>query len=131
MNQIPLSSDTSEPTSLSAELEELSVSPDDPLSDGRWCPSIWRTLKQVHPDLGISVKAMGIMDFIIHDIFERVTTEACRIARASGTNTLTSKEIQTAVRLLFPGMLSRFAVAEGTKAVSQFFSDDSVAGADC
>lgn len=34
---------------------------------------IYKVLKQVHPDTGISRKAMGIMNSFINDIFERIT----------------------------------------------------------
>ena len=37
---------------------------------------IYKVLKQVHPDTGISRKAMGIMNSFINDIFERIATEA-------------------------------------------------------
>ncbi len=33
-------------------------------------------LKQVHPDTGISNKAMGILNSFVNDIFERIATEA-------------------------------------------------------
>ena len=36
--------------------------------------------------------------------------------------TLTSREIQTAVRLLLPGELAKHAVSEGTKAVTKYTS---------
>ncbi len=35
-------------------------------------------------------------------------------------STLTSREIQTGVRLLLPGELAKHAVAEGTKAVTKY-----------
>ena len=35
-------------------------------------------------------------------------------------NTITSREIQTAVRLILPGELAKHAVSEGTKAVTKF-----------
>ena len=34
--------------------------------------------------------------------------------------TLSSKEVQTAVRLILPGELSKHAVSEGTKAVTKY-----------
>lgn len=37
-------------------------------------------------------------------------------------STLTSREIQTGVRLLLPGELAKHAVAEGTKAVTKYNS---------
>ena len=36
--------------------------------------------------------------------------------------TITSREIQTAVRLLLPGELAKHAVSEGTKAVTKYTS---------
>ncbi|KAL0247984.1 hypothetical protein GEMRC1_004266 [Eukaryota sp. GEM-RC1] len=87
-----------------------------------WATYIYRVLRQVHPDTGISTKAMGIMNSFVNDIFERIATEASRLARINKRNTLSSREIQTAVRLLLPGELSKHAVSEGTKAVTKFSS---------
>ena len=81
---------------------------------------IYRVLKQVHPDTGISNKAMAIMNSFVADIFERVASEAGRLARYNSRRTITSREIQTAVRLLLPGELAKHAVSEGTKAVTKF-----------
>uniref|UniRef100_A0A3Q7IPZ4 Histone H2B n=1 Tax=Solanum lycopersicum TaxID=4081 RepID=A0A3Q7IPZ4_SOLLC len=74
-------------------------------------------LKQVHPDIGISSKAMGIMNSFINDIFEKLAQEASRLARYNKKPTITSREIQTAVRLVLPGELAKHAVSEGTKAL--------------
>jgi len=84
---------------------------------------IYRVLKQVHPDTGISNRAMAIMNSFINDIFERIALEASRLARYNKRHTLTSREIQTAVRLLLPGELSKHAVSEGTKAVTKYTSN--------
>eukprot|EP01125_Pyxidicula_operculata_P001388 TRINITY_DN1127_c0_g1_i1.p1 TRINITY_DN1127_c0_g1~~TRINITY_DN1127_c0_g1_i1.p1 ORF type:complete len:153 (-),score=39.58 TRINITY_DN1127_c0_g1_i1:221-637(-) len=81
---------------------------------------IYKVLKQVHPDTGISNKAMMIMNSFVMDIFERIATEAGRLARYSNRQTITSREIQTAVRLLLPGELAKHAVSEGTKAVTKY-----------
>ena len=83
---------------------------------------IYRVLKQVHPETGISKKGMSIMNSFINDIFERVVTEAGRLNRYNKKATLTSREIQTAVRLVLPGELAKHAVSEGTKAVTKFSS---------
>ncbi|KAG7037380.1 Histone H2B.2, partial [Cucurbita argyrosperma subsp. argyrosperma] len=42
----------------------------------------------------------------------------------NGGQTLSSREIQGAVKLVFPGELGKHAVAEGTKAVSTYVSYD-------
>eukprot|EP01117_Protostelium_nocturnum_P014658 TRINITY_DN55_c0_g1_i1.p1 TRINITY_DN55_c0_g1~~TRINITY_DN55_c0_g1_i1.p1 ORF type:complete len:144 (-),score=48.96 TRINITY_DN55_c0_g1_i1:327-758(-) len=83
---------------------------------------IYKVLKQVHSDTGISKKAMIIMDNFINDIFERVATEAGRLAAYNKKHTLSSREIQTAVRLILPGELAKHAVSEGTKAVTKYNS---------
>ncbi|XP_011293578.2 histone H2B [Musca domestica] len=41
---------------------------------------IYKVLKQVHPDTGISSKAMSIMNSFVNDIFERIAAEASRLA---------------------------------------------------
>jgi len=75
-------------------------------------------LKQVHPDTGISNKAMSILNSFVNDIFERVAGEASKLASYNKKSTISSREIQTAVRLILPGELAKHAVSEGTKAVT-------------
>ncbi|KAL8555859.1 hypothetical protein ACS0TY_003610 [Phlomoides rotata] len=62
---------------------------------------IFKVLKQVHPDIGISSKAMGIMNSFINDIFEKMAGEALKLARYNKKPTITSREIQMAVRLVW------------------------------
>uniref|UniRef100_UPI00398E46E0 histone H2B 1.2-like n=1 Tax=Pristiophorus japonicus TaxID=55135 RepID=UPI00398E46E0 len=83
---------------------------------------IYKVMKQVHPDTGISSKAMGIMNSFVNDIFERIASEASRLAQNNKRRTISSWEIQTAVRLLLPGELAKHAVSEGTKAVTKYTS---------
>lgn len=80
---------------------------------------IYKVLKQVHPDTGISKKGMSIMNSFINDIFERIASEAGRLATYNKKATLSIREIQTAVRLMLPGELAKHAVSEGTKAVTK------------
>ncbi len=81
---------------------------------------IFKVLRQVHPDTGISTKAMSIMNSFVNDIFERLAAEASRLAHYNKRSTITSREIQTSVRLLLPGELAKHAVSEGTKAVTKY-----------
>ncbi|EFX78516.1 hypothetical protein DAPPUDRAFT_320454, partial [Daphnia pulex] len=67
---------------------------------------IYKVLKQVHPDTGISSKAMTIMNSFVNDIFERIAGES-GLALYNKRSTITSREIQTAVRLLLPGELAK------------------------
>ena len=45
-----------------------------------------------------------------------------RIAHYNKRSTISSREVQTAVRLLLPGELAKHAVSEGTKAVTKYTS---------
>lgn len=81
---------------------------------------IYKVLKQVHPDQGISNKAMMIMNSFVKDVLERIGQEAGRLARYNKHRTINSRMIQTAVRLIVPGDLAKHAVSEGTKAVTKY-----------
>ena len=81
---------------------------------------VYKVLKQVHPNTGISSKAMSIMNSFVNDIFERVATESAKLTKMNKKSTISSREIQTAVRLLLPGELAKHAVSEGTKAVTKY-----------
>ena len=83
---------------------------------------IYKVLKQVHPDTGVSSKAMSIMNSFVNDLFTRIAADAFKFAHYNKRSTITSREIQTAVRLLLPGELAKHAVSEGTKAVTKYTS---------
>lgn len=108
-----------------------------PLSGLRLTILVIAVLKQVHPDTGISNKAMAILNSFVNDIFERIATEAssehhllnhlsacayqfvAELASYSKKSTISSREIQTAVRLILPGELAKHAISEGTKSVTK------------
>ncbi|KAJ0237797.1 Histone H2B.2 [Hirschfeldia incana] len=81
---------------------------------------VYKVMKQVHPDLGISSKAMTVINMFMGDMFERIAVEAAKLNDYTKRRTLSSREIEAAVRLVLPGELSRHAVAEGSKAVGNF-----------
>lgn len=81
---------------------------------------IFKVLRQCHPDVNISKKAMAIMNSFVNDIFERVAGEASKIAAYNKRSTISSKEIQTSVRLILPGELAQHAVSDGIKAVAKY-----------
>ena len=80
---------------------------------------IYKVLKQVHQDTGISKKSMAIMNSFINDVFERIALEASKLVRYNKKHTLSAREIQSAVKLLLPGELAKHAIIEGAKAVNK------------
>jgi histone H2B len=79
---------------------------------------------------------MAILNSFVNDIFERIATEASstlqsyhvlypnpypllsELAVYSKKSTISSREIQTSVRLILPGELAKHAISEGTKSVT-------------
>ena len=82
---------------------------------------------------------MAILNSFVNDIFERIATEASseilfltclgflnvfislphlELAAYSKKSTISSREIQTSVRLILPGELAKHAISEGTKSVT-------------
>ena len=84
---------------------------------------IYKTLKQVHNDIGISKKSMTIMNSFINDIYEKIAIESANLVRYNKKHTLSAREIQCAVKLLLPGELSKHAIIEGAKAVNKIASN--------
>ena len=73
-------------------------------------------------ETGISKKGMAVMNSFVHDVFDKVMGEAAKLTRYNKKATISSREVQTAVRLSLPGELAKHAVSEGTKAVTKFTS---------
>jgi len=83
---------------------------------------------------------MLILNSFVNDIFERIggllltarlyfgltlmstASEASKLAQYNKKSTISSREIQTAVRLILPGELSKHAISEGTKGVTKYSS---------
>uniref|UniRef100_A0A0N4ZWS4 Histone domain-containing protein n=1 Tax=Parastrongyloides trichosuri TaxID=131310 RepID=A0A0N4ZWS4_PARTI len=81
---------------------------------------IYRVLKSVHPELQISCKAMGIMNSLIIDHYEKLLSEVFTLSKMTKKRTVTIRDIQTAVRLLFPSNLARSMISKGSLAVKKY-----------
>lgn len=85
---------------------------------------VYRVLKQVHPDMGISSRAMTVLNNLMNDMFERLADEAAKLTTYTRHMTLSSRAIQGAVKLVLPGELGKHAIAEGAKAVTNYITHD-------
>ena len=83
---------------------------------------IYKVLKQVHKDIGISKRSMKIMNSFIRDVYERLANESSTLVRYNRKHTLSAREIQSAVKLILPGELAKHAIIEGAKAVNKIAS---------
>lgn len=85
-----------------------------------WATYILKVLKQVSADTGISKRAMSVMCSMVDDVFDRIMRENKIMMRYTQKATLSSREVQTSVSLLFPGELGKHARAEGIKSVTKY-----------
>ena len=83
---------------------------------------IYKVLKQVHPNTGISKKGISIMNSFINNIFRRIAGEAGKLSTYNKKATLSLREILTSVWLMLPGEIIKHAVSKGTKAITKFSS---------
>ena len=94
----------------------------------RYQTYLYRVLRNVHPDLGCSTNALAVMNSFVADMFDRLAGEAARVARMNKRATMTSREVQTAARLVLPGTLAPHAVSEGSKAVTKYLASVATGG---
>lgn len=90
---------------------------------------IYEVLKQVHPDAGMSGDGLSQMNNLIRIMIRRIMDCVNRLMlNSNGRKTISSREIQCAVRLALPGELAKHAVSEATKAVTKYNSNEGVRG---
>ncbi len=81
---------------------------------------IYKILKQVHPNTGMSGDAKRTLDRMIHIIFNKINVNLKSIMESADVKTLTSKHIQNAVRMTLSGELANQAIKKGTKAITKY-----------
>ncbi len=84
---------------------------------------IYKVLKETSGNKdskGINKRAMNIMNSLVFDVFDQISTQAAQLIRYTNKRTLTFKEIEACVKLLFPVDLAQHAIQEGRKAVEKF-----------
>ncbi|XP_039271889.1 histone H2B 1/2-like [Styela clava] len=84
--------------------------------------NMYKVLKEIYDDTGITKQAMNIMNSLVNELFIAIATEAKRIMESGNRTTMTARDIQNAVKSILPGELEKHAVSEGTKAVAKFKS---------
>ena len=83
--------------------------------------AIARTLKNIHPTLTISSKAMEVMNDLLMDALWKLSDTAGGLMNQTGARkTMDSRTIQCAVKLALPGQLVKHAISEGNKAVWRY-----------
>ena len=81
---------------------------------------IYKVLKQVHPEIGVSRRAMMVLNSFVNDVFGRICDEASNLCHYNKKATLGAREVQAATALVLPGELAKHAQSEGTKSVNKY-----------
>eukprot|EP01084_Bolivina_argentea_P112347 200368_1 len=81
---------------------------------------IYKVLKQVHPDIGMSTKGMAVMNGFVQDTFDRIATEAGNIVKYNKKSTMGVRALKAACKLVLPGELAIHADNEGNKAIIEY-----------
>ena len=81
---------------------------------------IYKVLKSISSDIGISKKGMNVINSLVVDMFDQIALESSKLVRYQKKKTLSSNDVQTSVKLLLPQDLGTHAVLEGSKAIAKF-----------
>lgn len=91
-----------------------------PKSFSSYATYIKKVAKQVHPDAGLTSSTVQFLGAVARHLVKDLVS-LTNTARLNAKHiTLTTRDVQTATRLYFPGELAKHAVSEGTKAVSKY-----------
>lgn len=89
---------------------------------------IYKVLKQVSKDTGITSGAMDVVDSFVKINLEKLIDNANLLLVHSKKKTLGAKELKSSVWLTLTGELAKNANAEGDKAVNKYNASESTAG---
>ncbi|XP_078398988.1 histone H2B type 1-L-like [Cetorhinus maximus] len=81
---------------------------------------VYRVLTQDHPSTRILSKAMRVMNSFVVDIFVCIASEASHLIHYNKGHIISTREIQSNVRLMLPWELVKHTTCEGTKAVTKY-----------
>lgn len=97
---------------------------------------IHRVLNQVHPDQRISGESVKLINDIVNYLALHISHKAVMLTKPLdyeakgrktplGKKTISSRDVQAAVRLVIPGELAKHAMSQGAKAVTRYTSNAS------
>ena len=85
-----------------------------------WHSYIHKVLKQVYPDMTVTMLSMKILNSFVEDIFNRIASEAAQLIQINVGNTLDARCVETATKLTLIGALKKHGVIEARKAVNKY-----------
>ena len=83
-------------------------------------PYIYRVVKQVHPDIGITVEAMNVMRSLVDYLAISILKRTKALMQLGKRQTVSSKEIRTGTQLSSPEEFGKYAAGAGARAVTMY-----------
>ena len=77
-----------------------------------------RTLKNMHPDIGITKNGMEVMNSFVKDLLDRFASEAATLCRYQKQSTLSISHVQGAIKLVLPPGVAEPCIKEGNDAIA-------------
>lgn len=87
--------------------------------DRKYHRFITKVFKTIHPDMQIHPDTVNVINTCIYDILGEVCDEASRMVSRTNKKTLSSTDLQFAIKTLFPAELAKHAEMEGIMAVAR------------
>lgn len=81
---------------------------------------IYKVLKRLHPEVGISKKGMEVMRDILTNVTDTLIHNVNQLMMHDDRETVTQEDIKTAVKLVFVDKLVKHAYEDGDKAIREF-----------
>jgi histone H3/H4 len=84
-----------------------------------------KVMKQIFPKekgITISAKAMEVVNAMVEDLEDRVSSKAFDLAKFQKKSTLAAPHVQTATKMVFPPDMGGMAIQEGTKCLTRYLS---------
>lgn len=89
-------------------------------SEGTYSRYVYKVMKRVHPDLGISAQTISATNGIVDHVASRLVEQSRVVAKLGKKTTLSARHVQAATKIVLPLELAKHAVSEGTRAVTKF-----------
>ena len=77
-----------------------------------------RTLKNMHPEMGITKNGMEVMNSFVKDLLDHFATEAATLCRYQKRETLSVSHVQGAIKLALPPGIAEPCIKEGNEAIA-------------
>lgn len=92
--------------------------------DNSFATYIFRVMKDQKPEMGISKKSIRVLNHMMIRLFEKIMEESRQLLNYNKKATLTAREIEASIKMLYPGELRNLAIQYGRKTLEKLNQQD-------